>query len=482
MSTEINIKKRIDIQEEGVSITPDVNSINFTGAGVTASATGNDVTVDITSAAGTVLYYMNQTVTQAPYKEFSSTGTTAAEQVIPATVAGGATATIASYQTASGVPNTIVIPQGLWQLFLHFNATTAGQNWIIRPLVYKRDLGGIETLIFTIDPIIVTNMSTVTTLYTSESVIPNTALLTTDRIVVKINVENTTGVSQTVNFRTEGSQHYSVATTTLNQVITAGSVTSVTGTAPIASSGGAAPAISISQSGAASDGYLSSTDWNTFNNKVDDNIYTTDGTLTGDRIVNLNSNSLTFGNGIVNVNNGSSSPGTIRLFEDSDNGTNYTEIKAHPLLPGNTSFTFPVNTGASGQYLLNNGAGISSWNSLPAEITAAASDETTALTTGTAKVTFRVPHAINLTSIRASLTTAQTSGSIFTVNVKKGGISLLSTLITIDNGERTSTTAVTPPALATSVVEDDAEITIDINQIGDGTAKGLKVTLIGVRG
>ena len=210
--------------------------------------------------------------------------------------------------------------------------------------------------------------------------------------------------------------------------------------------------------------------------------YTTDGTLTGNRIVNLNSNSLTFSNGIVNVNNGSSSPGTIRLFEDSDNGTNYTEIKAHPLLPGNTSFTFPVNTGASGQYLLNNGAGISSWNSLPAEITAAASDETTALTTGTAKVTFRVPHAINLTSIRASLTTAQTSGSIFTVNVKKGGISLLSTLITIDNGERTSTTAVTPPALATSVVEDDAEITIDINQIGDGTAKGLKVTLIGVRG
>jgi hypothetical protein len=278
MSTEINIKKRIDIQEEGVSITPDVNSINFTGAGVTASATGNDVTVDITSAAGTVLYYMNETVTQAPYKEFSSTGTTAAEQVIPATVAGGSTATIASYQTASGVPGSVVIPQGLWQLFLHFNATTAGQNWIIRPYVYKRDLGGIETLIFTPDPEIVTNMSTTTTMYTCDGVIPTTTLLTTDRIVVKINMENTTGVSQTVNFRTEGSQHYSCAATTLNQAVPTGGVTSVTGTAPVVSSGGTTPAISMAAANGSTNGYLTSTDWTTFNGKQNAITLTTTGT------------------------------------------------------------------------------------------------------------------------------------------------------------------------------------------------------------
>jgi trimeric autotransporter adhesin len=46
-----------------------------------------------------------------------------------------------------------------------------------------------------------------------------------------------------------------------------GTVTSVSGTAPIASSGGATPAISISQATTSTDGYLSSTDWNTFNNK-----------------------------------------------------------------------------------------------------------------------------------------------------------------------------------------------------------------------
>jgi hypothetical protein len=47
-----------------------------------------------------------------------------------------------------------------------------------------------------------------------------------------------------------------------------GTVTSVTGTAPIASSGGNTPAISISQATTSTDGYLSSTDWNTFNDKL----------------------------------------------------------------------------------------------------------------------------------------------------------------------------------------------------------------------
>ena len=45
-------------------------------------------------------------------------------------------------------------------------------------------------------------------------------------------------------------------------------VSSVTGTAPIASSGGSTPAISISQATTSTNGYLSSTDWNTFNNKT----------------------------------------------------------------------------------------------------------------------------------------------------------------------------------------------------------------------
>lgn len=117
----------------------------------------------------------------------------------------------------------------------------------------------------------------------------------------------------------------------------------------------------------------------------------------------------------------------------------------------------------------------------PCEIQLAASDETTALTTGSKKVTFRMPYAMTVTEVRASLSTAQTSGNILTVDVAEGGVSIFSTKITIDNTEKTSVTAATPPVISDSGLADDAEITINIDQVGDGTAKGLKITLKGVR-
>ncbi len=47
-----------------------------------------------------------------------------------------------------------------------------------------------------------------------------------------------------------------------------GAVTSVTGTAPVVSSGGATPAISMAAATGSVNGYLTSTDWTTFNNKL----------------------------------------------------------------------------------------------------------------------------------------------------------------------------------------------------------------------
>jgi hypothetical protein len=109
----------------------------------------------------------------------------------------------------------------------------------------------------------------------------------------------------------------------------------------------------------------------------------------------------------------------------------------------------------------------------------AVSDETTSLTTGTGKVTFRMPHAMSLTAVKASLTTAQASGSIFTVDVNKNGTTILSTKLTIDNTEKTSKTAATPAVISVASLAEDDEITIDIDQIGNGSAQGLKVVLIG---
>lgn len=110
----------------------------------------------------------------------------------------------------------------------------------------------------------------------------------------------------------------------------------------------------------------------------------------------------------------------------------------------------------------------------------ACSDETTALAAGVAKVTFRMPYAMTLSEVRASLTTAQAGGAILTLDINAGGTSILSTKLTVDNTEKTSKTAVAPAVISNTSLADDVEITIDIDQIGDGTAKGLKVYLIGV--
>ena len=110
----------------------------------------------------------------------------------------------------------------------------------------------------------------------------------------------------------------------------------------------------------------------------------------------------------------------------------------------------------------------------------AVSDETTALTAGTGKLSFRMPYALTLTSVKASLVTAQATGSTLTVDIKERGTTVLSTKLTVNNTQKTSTTA-TPPVISDTALAADAEMTIDIVTVGDGTAKGLKVTLIGVQ-
>ena len=95
--------------------------------------------------------------------------------------------------------------------------------------------------------------------------------------------QDTTGTAAKANALNSATTVVNVSSSTaptLGQVLTAtsgtaatwqtpapGGVTSVTATSPIASSGGATPDISISQATTSTNGYLSSTDWTTFNNK-----------------------------------------------------------------------------------------------------------------------------------------------------------------------------------------------------------------------
>jgi hypothetical protein len=135
--------------------------------------------------------------------------------------------------------------------------------------------------------------------------------------------------------------------------------------------------------------------------------------------------------------------------------------------------------GTTGKLLQDGGKTIA--DVMKQAIGVACSDETTDLTTGAAKVTFRMPYAFTVSEVRASLTGAP-SGSALTVDINEAGASILSTKLTIDAGEKTSTTAATPAVISDASLADDAEITVDIDGVGSTIAgKGLKVWLIGTR-
>lgn len=117
---------------------------------------------------------------------------------------------------------------------------------------------------------------------------------------------------------------------------------------------------------------------------------------------------------------------------------------------------------------------------LPIAILIGVTDETTVIVAGTGKISFRMPYAFTLSAVRASLVTAASSGT-FTVDINENGSTILSTKLTFDATEKTTTTAATPAVISDTGLADDAEITIDVDDAGGGSPAGLKVTLIGVR-
>ncbi|PHS02776.1 MAG: hypothetical protein COA78_20245 [Blastopirellula sp.] len=117
----------------------------------------------------------------------------------------------------------------------------------------------------------------------------------------------------------------------------------------------------------------------------------------------------------------------------------------------------------------------------------AASDETTALTTGTGKVTFRIPYAFTVTGVYANVVTAPT-GAALVVDINEAGTTILSTKITIDVSEFSggSTgyqgTAATAAVISDAAIAANAAISVDVDTIGSTVAgAGLKVYLVGYR-
>ena len=97
-------------------------------------------------------------------------------------------------------------------------------------------------------------------------------------------------------------------------------------------------------------------------------------------------------------------------------------------------------------------------------------DEKSDIEVGTDKLTFQMPNfATTLTGVSVNLKTAPT-GSVATFDLNEAGVSLLSTKITIDAGEKTSVTAAIPPVISDSAIAANAIITVDIDGVGSTIA------------
>jgi len=200
---------------------PFVTGGTYTSGTITFSnATGGtfNVTGLPVGGQGGQLYYFNTSVTQTPYKEFGSTGTSASEQSTTISIASGITSTIESYLTPSGYPNSLILPGGVWSFFLHSYKEDSSSNFNLFCDVYKRTSGGTETYLFSTDPFDVTATASTPSMGISDAYFSGTPLTVSDRILVLVRATNTGTSTKQITFVTEGLQHYSYGITTFNGI------------------------------------------------------------------------------------------------------------------------------------------------------------------------------------------------------------------------------------------------------------------------
>jgi hypothetical protein len=118
----------------------------------------------------------------------------------------------------------------------------------------------------------------------------------------------------------------------------------------------------------------------------------------------------------------------------------------------------------------------SDWVQGYVEVIVPLSDETTAISTTGTKYTYTIPWPCDLVDLELDLNSATTTGT-FTVDVNVAGATRLSTKLTVDATETSSRTATTAAVISNAAIADAAVLTFDVDNVGDSTATGAKVTL-----
>ena len=192
--------------------TGSVGATGMTGAtGPTGPAGSNGV-------SGGKTFYLNLSLPTSSaintYRQLSSTPTDtgATGTSTPGLPANGGTATVASFCTDSNQPGVTLIPGGVWSFHLHVSDGTNSLWGIWTDVYLVGATGGAETFLFATEKVPIALDATVQMVVT-EAYWKGSTILSTDRIIAKIRVQNNTAQVRSLTFVTEGTTEYSFVTT-----------------------------------------------------------------------------------------------------------------------------------------------------------------------------------------------------------------------------------------------------------------------------
>jgi len=152
---------------------------------------------------------------------------------------------------------------------------------------------------------------------------------------------------------------------TINATGTGGTVTSVTGTAPVSvATGTTTPVISMAAANTTTNGYLTSTDWNTFNNKGSGSVTSVAQSFTGGLISVAGSPITTSGTLALTV---AGTSGGIPYFSSATTWASSAALTQYGVIYGGGAGAAPVSTaaGTTGQVLIATTSGAPTWGSIP---------------------------------------------------------------------------------------------------------------------
>ena len=273
--------------------------IAVTGAGLVSQYVRGDGTLanfpNSTGGGSSVNYYLNGSVSQGTfggdtYYEMSKTPILGAGTNFTRTNGAG-NGYIASFITDAGDPSFLNIPGGNWNLEFYFQSSASGGSPQFYGEIYKVSATNVFTLIASgvSNPEGITNGTTVDQYFTSIPV-PQTTLLITDRLAIRIYV--ITG-GRTLTLHTENGNLCEVLTTFTTGLTALNGLTQQVQNLAVGTSGTDFAISSVTDThtfnlptaSATNRGALSSANWSTFNGKQD-------ALVSGTNIKTINGNSV----------------------------------------------------------------------------------------------------------------------------------------------------------------------------------------------